>query len=129
MKIGILETGKPAESLIPDFGDYPAMFEKLLGDLLSEASFFAVSVVHGEMPTAPDQADVWIITGSRHSAYEDLPWVDVLKEFLRQCMARKVPIVGICFGHQILAEAMGGKVEKSTKGWGVGVQDYAVENT
>lgn len=126
MRIGILETGEVSEDLRARHGDYPAMFARLLGAVDPSLDFATVSVVRGEMPAAPDQADGWIVTGSRHGVYDDLPWIDPLKAFLRDCLAACVPVVGVCFGHQILAEAAGGRVEKSPKGWGIGVHDYDV---
>ncbi len=126
MKIGILETGEVAEDLKRRHGDYPAMFQRLLGAEDPTLEFATVSVVKGEMPAGPHQADGWLITGSRHGVYDDLPWIGPLKQFVRDCIAARVPVVGICFGHQLLAEALGGRVEKSAKGWGVGVHDYHV---
>lgn len=126
MRIGILETGEVADALRERHGDYPAMFASLLGAVDPELEFATVSVVNGEMPVSPTQADAWLITGSRHGVYDDLPWIAPLKAFLRDCVARRAPVVGICFGHQILAEALGGTVVKSDKGWGLGVQDYDV---
>ncbi len=128
MKIGILETGEVNEVLIGRHGDYSAMFAALLKASDEKLEFATVSVVRGEMPNNPHQADGWIITGSRHGVYDDLPWILPLKAFLRECYAQQVPVVGVCFGHQILAEALGGKVEKSAKGWGVGVHKYHVVN-
>ncbi len=128
MKIGILETGEVNEALVGKHGDYPAMFAALLKASDQSLELAAVSVVNGAMPNNPHQADGWIVTGSRHGVYEDLPWIAPLKAFLRTCYAQAVPVVGVCFGHQILAEALGGKVEKSTKGWGVGVHKYHVVN-
>ncbi|MFO1144817.1 MAG: type 1 glutamine amidotransferase [Amaricoccus sp.] len=124
MKIGILETGEVHPDLRERHGDYPAMFERLLGAADPKLDFFTVRVVAGEMPASPQAADAWLVTGSRHGVYDDLAWIDPLKAFLRACIAARVPVVGICFGHQILAEALGGRAEKSEKGWGVGVQDY-----
>lgn len=124
MKIGILETGEVHPDLRARHGDYPAMFQRLLGDADPALEFATVRVVSGEMPAAPGQADAWLVTGSRHGVYDDLPWIAPLKAFLRDCVAAGVPVVGICFGHQILAEALGGKVVKSDRGWGLGVQDY-----
>jgi GMP synthase-like glutamine amidotransferase len=126
MKIGILETGDVNPDLMARHGDYPAMFKRLLGAVDPALDFATVSVVAGDMPASPSQADAWLITGSRHGVYDDLPWIDPLKAFLRACVAARVPLVGICFGHQILAEALGGKAVKSDKGWGLGVQDYEV---
>ncbi len=124
MKIGILETGHLSDTLKAKYGRYPAFFERLVGPFLPEATFFTVAVVDGEVANSPQQADGWIITGSRSGAYEPEPWIAPLEAFLRACLADKVPVVGICFGHQILAQAMGGVVEKSEKGWGFGINDY-----
>lgn len=124
MRIGILETGEVAEDLRARHGDYPEMFRQLLTAADPALEFATVRVVAGEMPAAPSQADAWLVTGSRHGVYDGLPWIEPLKAFLRLCVAEHVPVVGICFGHQILAEALGGKVVKSDRGWGLGVQDY-----
>ena len=126
MKIGILETGEVHPDLKARHGDYPAMFQRLLGAVDPSLEFATVRVVAGEMPAAPGQADAWLVTGSRHGVYDDLPWIEPLKAFLRACVAARVPVVGICFGHQILAEALGGRAVKSDRGWGLGVQDYEV---
>ena len=126
MKLGILETGEVAPELKARHGDYPAMFRALLGAADPEMEFATVSVVGGAMPASPRQADAWLVTGSRHGVYDGLPWIEPLKAFLRDCVAGRVPVVGICFGHQILAEALGGRAAKSDRGWGLGVQDYAV---
>ena len=126
MKIGILETGEVHPSLRAQHGDYPDMFERLLGAIDPSLEFATVRVVAGEMPAAPGQADAWLVTGSRHGVYDDLPWIAPLKAFLRACIAAHVPLVGICFGHQLLAEALGGRAVKSDRGWGLGVQDYEV---
>ncbi len=126
MKIGILETGEVHPDLRARHGDYPAMFAALLGAVDPSLEFATIRVVAGEMPAAPGQADAWLVTGSRHGVYDDLPWIEPLKDFLRACAAARVPVVGVCFGHQILAEALGGRAVKSDRGWGLGVQDYEV---
>lgn len=128
MRIGILETGEVAEGLRARHGDYPAMFRELLGAADPTLDFVTVRVVAGEMPGAPHDADGWLVTGSRHGVYDDLPWIEPLKAFLRDCVAARVPVVGICFGHQLLAEALGGRAVKSDRGWGLGVQDYEIVN-
>lgn len=124
MKIGILETGDLPADLRERHGGYPSMFAALLGAVDPGLEFATVRVIDGDIPAAPGQADAWLITGSRHGVYDDLPWIAPLKAFLRQCLSERVPVVGICFGHQILAEALGGRAVKSDRGWGVGVQEY-----
>jgi GMP synthase-like glutamine amidotransferase len=126
MRIGILETGEVNPDLRARHGDYPAMFERLLGAVDPALEFATVRVVAGEMPAAPSQADAWLVTGSRHGVYDGLPWIEPLKAFVRDCVAARVPVVGICFGHQLLAEALGGRAVKSDRGWALGVQDYEV---
>jgi len=126
MKIGILETGEVHPDLKARHGDFPAMFEAMLRAVDPSLEFTTVRVVSGEMPATPTQADAWIVTGSRHGVYDDLPWIGPLKAFLRDCIAARIPVVGICFGHQILAEALGGRAVKSDRGWGLGAQDYDV---
>jgi GMP synthase-like glutamine amidotransferase len=126
MKIGILETGEVNPDLKEQHGDYPAMFERLLGAVDPGLEFATVRVVAGELPTTPGQADAWLVTGSRHGVYDALPWIEPLKAFLRACVAARVPVVGVCFGHQIVAEALGGRAVKSPRGWVLGVQDYEV---
>jgi GMP synthase-like glutamine amidotransferase len=124
MKLGILETGEVSPDLRERHGDYPTMFAALLGAADPTLEFATVRVVAGETPAAPRQADAWLVTGSRHGVYDGLPWIEPLKAFLRDCLAQSVPVVGVCFGHQILAEALGGRVVKSDRGWGLGVQEY-----
>ena len=128
MKIGILETGDVNEKIVGKHGTYPQMFEMLLGSIDPSLEFQTWHVLKNQFPNAPQDADGWVVTGSRHGIYDDLPWIEPLKVFLRACLAAKVPVAGVCFGHQILAEAMGGHAEKSHKGWGLGIHDYTVIN-
>ncbi|RMF39054.1 MAG: type 1 glutamine amidotransferase [Alphaproteobacteria bacterium] len=126
MRIGILETGDVAAEMKARFGDYPAMNRALLAPVMPEAEFFSVPLIEGAHPERPEQADGWIVTGSRHGVYDDLPWIGPLRDFLRDARRQGVPVAGICFGHQILAEALGGKAELSDRGWAVGLERYRV---
>lgn len=122
MKIGILETGRPPEGL-EQHGTYGRMFERLLGP---ELDYVVYPVIDGVFPERVDEADGWLITGSRFGVYDDAPWIRELEGFVRQVVAARVPLVGICFGHQILASALGARVEKAAVGWGLGPHDYAI---
>lgn len=124
MRIGILETGEVSEEFRPRFGSYPDMFRVLFAEVAPDLDFFTVHVVKGEMPTSPNAADGWLVTGSRHGVYDPLPWIAPLEGFLRDCLASHVPVAGICFGHQILAQALGGRAGKASQGWGIGVHGY-----
>lgn len=122
MLIGILQTGLAPEMLAPAMGDYPDMFARLLDG--HGFTFRTWRVVDGEFPASVHEAEGWLITGSRHGVYEDHPWIPPLEAFIRAAYDAHVPLVGICFGHQIVAQAMGGKVERYAGGWAVGAQDY-----
>ena len=119
MKIGILETGTPPGGLAQEFGDYPGMFARMLGPGFEIERFDAQS---GALPKALNGHDAFLITGSPAGVYDPLPWIEPLQQFIRE--AREAKMVGICFGHQVMAEALGGHVEKSEKGWGAGLHRY-----
>ena len=123
MKIGILETGAPPEPLIPRFSAYPAMFERLLA--APGRSFESFDVAAGRYPASPEAFDAYVVTGSPAGVYDDLPWIEPLQRFLVAAKGRAA-LVGVCFGHQVMAQAFGGKVEKSDRGWGVGLHTYEV---
>jgi GMP synthase-like glutamine amidotransferase len=120
MTIAILETGTPPAELIERFGRYDAMFEHLLGGGFGYQSF---PVFEGVYPGDPERYSGVVITGSPAGVYEDLPWIGPLESWLQHA-AGKVPMVGVCFGHQVMAQAFGGKVIKSPKGRGNGLHRY-----
>lgn len=124
--IGILETGRPPEELAVEHGNYPSMVRDWLD--LPGAEFLSFAALDGALPDDPRVADLWVITGSRFGVYDGDPWIAALEAFVRDCRDAGVPMVGICFGHQVIAQALGGEVGKSDKGWGLGVHDYAVHD-
>ena len=121
MKLAILETGHPPGDLQERFGSYPAMFAKILGP---EFEIESLDVPAGELPEGPGEHGAYLITGSPAGVYDPLPWIAPLCRFIRE--ADRARMVGICFGHQVMAEALGGQVEKSDKGWGAGLHRYAI---
>jgi len=122
MRIGILQCGQSPAQLKRDLGDYPDMFVRLLA---GRGFDFTTWHVEGmEFPQDIHDADGWLLTGSRHGAYEDHAFIPPLEDFIRRVHDAGVPMVGICFGHQIIAQALGGTVVKHPGGWAVGAQDY-----
>jgi GMP synthase-like glutamine amidotransferase len=120
MEIAILRTGAPPPDLAARFGPYDDMFGRLLGPGFSLRGY---DVQAGATLPSPDAHPAFLVTGSAAGVYEPLPWIAPLLSFLREAKGR-TKLVGICFGHQAMAEALGGRVEKSERGWGIGLQDY-----
>jgi len=123
LKIGILAAGAPPRALWPAFGDYPAMFRSLLGG--RGYGWETYDVAAGVLPADPAECAAYIVTGAAAGVYDPDPWIGALLEFLRAARGR-VRLVGVCFGHQAMAQAFGGQVIKSPKGWGVGLHAYDV---
>jgi len=120
-RIAILKTGAPPAALAVIHGDYPAMFRAILGEGVKTETF---DVQAGERPE-PAVFDVAIITGSSAGVYEPDAWIGALMDWIRAARG-KVKLIGVCFGHQAMAQALGGRVEKSERGWGVGLHRYDV---
>ncbi|MGA0601669.1 glutamine amidotransferase-related protein [Caulobacter sp. KR2-114] len=123
MKIGILAAGRPPSALIPEFGDYPSMFRSLLA--AGGHDWATYDVQAGGYPGALAECEAYIVTGSSSGVYDPDPWIGELRGFLRAARGQ-VPLVGVCFGHQIIADAFGGVVIKSPKGWGIGLHHHAL---
>lgn len=104
------------------------MFSALLRRADSTLEFSTYDVEAGVYPADVDEVDAYLITGSKASVYDDKPWIGALMEFVRDLDARRKKLVGICFGHQLVAQALGGKTEKSAKGWGQGLHTHCFTN-
>lgn len=118
MKIAVLETGVPPPPLADEFGSYPDMFARLLGSGFEIETF---DVQADQLPERGTHA-AYLVTGSPAGVYDPLPWIAPLQSFIRAAADAKM--VGVCFGHQVMAEALGGRVEKSHRGWGAGLHRY-----
>jgi len=122
MRIGILQTGRAPDELIARHGDYNEMFMTLLAG--RGMTFTTYRVLDDEFPDSASSADGWLITGSRCGVYDGFPWIARLEDWLRQAIAQHAPVIGICFGHQVIAQALGGTVRKFDGGWQVGLKTY-----
>ena len=121
MKTAILQCDNVLEKFQSRFGDYPKMVEQMFDGVDLPLSFDTYDCRQGQFPTDINAYDFYLTTGSKASVYEKLDWVQLLIEFVQQLDRHKKKLVGICFGHQLMAMAREGKVEKSNKGWGIGV--------
>ena len=122
MTIGILETGRPPEALQAQWGTYSDMVRTMLG---RDREYRIYDVQAGEFPVQPTECAAYVITGSEAGVHDDLPWIAPLLSFLREARG-KSKLIGLCFGHQAMAEAFGGKVAKSPRGWGLGIHRYSI---
>ena len=121
--LGLLEVDRLDPQLIGDYGSYGRMFERFFDGLRADLDYRYYQVQDGELPGQPTECDAYLITGSRASAFDDLPWINPLLDWIRGFHLARAKIIGICFGHQIIARALGGRVERSLRGWGLGARD------
>ena len=120
MRIGILETGKPDPDVINKYGSYAEMFQRLFLAVDDQLQFNVYQVTEGQYPENVDECDAYLITGSKFSVYDAESWIIELQDYVISLHGRRKKLIGICFGHQIIAHALGGLAQKSEKGWGVG---------
>lgn len=126
MRLTIIETGQVPAAIRDQFPDYPEMFRRMLARVDGGITCEAISIVRGEALPDPATLDAVLYTGSPAGVYDPEPWIAPLSDFIRTAAEARTPQVGICFGHQIMGEALGGKVIKSEKGWGVGRHSYEI---
>jgi GMP synthase-like glutamine amidotransferase len=121
MNIGIIQCDQVEADLLPEYGTYPQMFARWLQPIAPEFTYSVYDVRRGEFPNHIDASDAYLITGSRHGVYNSFAWIRSLEGLIREMHESGKKIIGICFGHQLIAKALGGKVIKSPKGWGIGM--------
>lgn len=121
IQIGILQCDAVDADLQTPFGDYPDMFRRLLGTGPQTAQCLSYDLTHGDFPHSLDECDAWLFTGSRYSTYDADDWIVRAHELVQTLHAERRPMIGVCFGHQLIARALGGDVAKAESGWGIGV--------
>ncbi len=125
MKAGLFICDHVAPQYQNQFGDYPSMFAKLFPDF----DWVLYEVCNNQFPKNLNECDLYMATGSKHAVYDDFEWIKQLKHIIVELYQQQKPFVGVCFGHQLIGEALGGKVQKSSKGWCVGVHDFQITAT
>jgi GMP synthase-like glutamine amidotransferase len=125
-RITIIETGLVPPRWRVRHGSFPAMFERMIRSANATVAFDVISIANGEPLPNPKSLQAILITGSAAGVYDGLDWIAPLEDFVREADARRKPMVGVCFGHQLIAQAMGGVVRKSERGWGIGRHVYQV---
>ena len=118
IRLGLLETDELYPDLIADYHSYGHMFEQFFRSLDTEQDweFRYYRVTQGELPVSLDECDVFLITGSKTGVYDDVGWLSPLSAWVQQAYAAHKPLIGICFGHQLLAHTLGGTAARSPNG-------------
>ena len=128
MNIGILNADHVHPNLAPIHGEYPAMFRALFERVSDKINIASYDVLEGHYPNHIHEMDGYVITGSKASVYDEEPWIETLGHFVQALHAAQKKLVGICFGHQLIAHYLGGETCKSDAGWGIGTRNTALQN-
>lgn len=126
--LGLLETDTLYDDLLQDFSSYGTMFTRYFDSLGVHLNYRFYQVQQGELPQDLHECDAYLITGSKAGVYDDLPWIPPLQNWVKDAYAARRKLIGICFGHQLLAHTLGGHAARSPKGWGIGVHTTRVEH-
>jgi GMP synthase-like glutamine amidotransferase len=126
MRIGLLQCDHVIPELKPRFGDYYDFFSRLFKNYSSKIVLDIFDIQHGIFPKNHDAYAGFISTGSGSSVYDNKPWIKNFKAYVQKLDQQKIKFIGICFGHQMIAEALGGKCNKTNKGWGIGVKEVVI---
>jgi GMP synthase-like glutamine amidotransferase len=129
VQVGLLECDHVGEQLRDIGGDYSDMFRGLLANATSRLELVPYDVVAGELPDDPARHPAWLITGSSYSVFDDERWISELLDLIRRVNAGGQRLVGVCFGHQAIAHALGGATARSNRGWGVGIHAADIVRT
>lgn len=124
LQIGLLLCDHLDDDVAAQVGDYTELYPDVFTPAGVELRVYDVTA--GELPDRLDECHGWIVSGSRRSTYDDEGWIRRLEELVRRIVDERRPMVGICFGHQLTAQALGGRVERAEVGWGVGVKSFEV---
>ena len=124
MKFGLLQCDHVLDQFRPIAGDYDEMFARWL-----PGAWRVYDVAAQQLPEDFDECDLWVGTGSKASVYDDDPWIHAYAAWVRRAYEARAPFLGVCFGHQMMGHALGGRVAKSWRGWGVGMHEFTVHQT
>ncbi|PSU35732.1 glutamine amidotransferase-related protein [Photobacterium lutimaris] len=126
MKLGVFLCDDVRPELQGKHGNYPTMFSNLFAAVDPNITLQFYRVIDGQYPQTLNECDGYLTSGSRYSVYEQSRWINVFQGFIHQLYFQQVPLVGICFGHQMIAQALAGEVVRSEQGWGIGTAQATI---
>ena len=112
-----------------DIPSYVSMHQRLVHRVNPHVQFRVFMAMEGQLPSSLNQDEIYLIPGCINSAYDPLPWIPKLEQWICRAIEKGVFLVGVCFGHQIIAQALGGKVAHYAGGWGTGIRQSEVLDT
>ena len=129
MKLGLLQCDEVLPEFLHIIGDFPDMIGGMMGGHRDDLELVVYRVYEGTFPASVDDCDFFIGGGARQSVFENEDWIHQFEDFVRELHACEKKFVGICFSHQMIAQALGGKVERSSRDWGVGIKAMKISGT
>ncbi len=122
MRIGLLKSDSVLDEYQPEFGDYPDLFDAVFRAADPSVQLDVYDVERGHYPASTADADLFVMTGSQHSVYDEHPWIRRLEEFVLELHEERRKLFAVCFGHQMVGRILGGVTAKADVGWGIGVR-------
>ncbi|ELT99760.1 hypothetical protein CAPTEDRAFT_100942, partial [Capitella teleta] len=127
-RLGILLCDEHHPDSIKNYGTYDNDYKSMIEAVMPGQWQYSVwRCYEGSFPSSVDSCDAWIISGSKSAAYDTDPWIQQIKALVVELDRSQALLVGICFGHQLIHQALGGEVQKFHGGWGLG--PYPVKTT
>jgi len=119
--VGLLLCGDVHLALQPEFGSYAKCLINEFQLQGKQVTIKTWQVWQNEIPDSIMEADVYVVSGSSASVFDNEPWIKRLSDFICRAHSKNRRLLGICFGHQMIHHALGGKVERAPVGWGLGI--------
>jgi GMP synthase-like glutamine amidotransferase len=128
MKLGILNATTPADEALFQMSEMGS-FQNFFAQVPHQLTLIEYRITEGDFPATVTACDAYLVTGSPQGVYDQEPWIGALADFLRRSYTAGQKLVGICFGHQMLAHTLGGHAEKAAGGWGMGLHRFVINAT
>lgn len=121
----ILDNDVLDPAVAPTYGSYGVMLERLLRQAGGQDWRIELfDATQGQFPPDYTRFDAVLLTGSKTDSFSDEPWVVALREQVQALLGQRKKLLGVCFGHQLIAYCLGAPVGRSGKGWGTGAMRY-----